>query len=239
MPPRPNILRPLGEDVVGPRGATEGFLDYMRLINAAAQPEQSGIRIIDLPNGLQAIQEMQTFEDPDGNLVERWTTVDYVDPADIGARGGGGGGRTLFPEESRLMQEQALSERFGRAMDQATFQETQRQNAHERVSDRLRLLQATDQLLDERRRGAISAMIEAAPFFVGPEQRFMPGLEPGGVGQTLGGLLGADVQPFEIPRHELPLQQMVDAPLAAGPQQIDEQLAALLNAPQIPVPGLP
>jgi hypothetical protein len=131
----------------------------------------------------------------------------FPEPAPRGAAG-----RTMFPEESALLQEQAKTQAFSRARD------------------RMLLMQATDQLLDARRESAMDAMIAAAPFMVAPGTEFTPGLEPGGAGVELGQLLGANVQPQRLPTVELPINELVNAPISAGQQQIDEALLPLLNA---------
>ena len=151
---------------------------------------------------------------------------------------GGGSGRSLFPQEAALLNERAISERFGRDLDRQTFQENQRESAFGRAVDRMRLMQATDQLLDARRESAMDAAIAALPFMVPEGTEFFPGEEPGGLGSQLDILLGGQPRPREMPTMELPLQEMVGAPMQAGPEEIDEALLGLMNAPAIAPPAL-
>lgn len=155
-----------------------------------------------------------------------------------GVGGGGGGvGRTQFESEraldiarSGLLEQQAQTEAFVR--------ENQRQQAASQAMDRVKgmfdLLQTTDQLADARRQNAVQALISAAPFMVDPSQQFAPGFEPGGVGEVLGGLLGANVPPQILPTAELPLQELANPQLAAPPSAITEALNPMLTAPGQP-----
>lgn len=121
----------------------------------------------------------------------------------------GAASRIQFESERALQQEQAQSLRFGR------------------VRDKLDLAMATDQLADARRALAVSALLEAAPRMVNPGQEFFPGQEPGGAGQELARLLGVGFEPQRIPTTTLPLQELVDAPLAVPPEMIFSELGAL------------
>ena len=120
----------------------------------------------------------------------------------------------------------------GNAVGFAQLAETQKQNAFNRARDRMMLMQATDQLADARRESAMNAMIAAAPFMVDPGMEFFPGGEPGGLAVQLGARLGGagSVQPQRIPTAELPLNQLVNAPVSASPTAIDEALLPLLNS---------
>lgn len=156
--------------------------------------------------------------------------------------GGGGGavGRTEF-ESERLLNEANAQLAQQRAATEAFVRENQRQQAatqaQDRVGQKLELLQMTDQLADLRREAAVNALIQAAPFMVNPGQQFTPGFEPGGVGQRLGGLLGANVPNQQLPTAQLPLNELANPQLAAPPSLIAQQLDPGLQAqgtPQIP-----
>ncbi len=131
----------------------------------------------------------------------------------------------LFPRET------SQGAGAGNALGFAQLAESQRQNAFNRARDRMALMQATDQLADARRESAIDAMIAAAPFMIDPGMEFFPGEEPGGLGAQLDQRLGGAgaVQPGRIPQVEVPLNQLVNAPMSAGPEQIDAALLGLLN----------
>ena len=87
----------------------------------------------------------------------------------------------------------AAGDGAGIALGYAQLAETQRQNAYDRVADRLRLLQSTDQLLDARRENALAALLQAAPLMVAPGTEFTPGFEPGGPAMQLSNLIGANL----------------------------------------------
>ena len=159
----------------------------------------------------------------------------------LGGGGGGGGGgavgRTQFESErlvdeanARLLQERALTESFVREL-QRQQAGTEAQN---RVQSQLELLQVTDQLADARRKAAVEALLAAAPFMVNPGPQFTPGFEPGGPGQQLGSLLGANVPNQMLPTATLPLNELANPPLAAPPSLIAEQLNPGLTAPGTP-----
>ncbi len=129
-------------------------------------------------------------------------------------------------------QEPPSSQGAGNALGFAQLEEIKKQGTFDRARDRMRLLQATDELLDARRESAIDAMIAAAPFMIDPGMEFFPGEEPGGLGAQLDQRLGGAgaVQPGRIPQVELPLNQLVNAPVSAGPEAIDQALLPLLNS---------
>lgn len=115
------------------------------------------------------------------------------------------------------------------ALGYAQLAETQRQNAYERVSDRLRLLMATDQLQDARRENAMSALLQAAPLLVNPGTEFAPGFEPGGPAMQLSNLIGANVTPTRLPTANLPIGDFANAPPAVTPETINRDLAAIMG----------
>jgi hypothetical protein len=119
------------------------------------------------------------------------------------------------------------------------MKQQQRQSVFDRARDKIQLLQATDSLRDERRKNAVEAMLAAAPLMVGPGDQFFPGMEPGGAAQTLGSRFGTRVPARRIPRTTLPLNQMVNAPIAANPQIINKMLNPIIGAPAGGVPRLP
>lgn len=162
------------------------------------------------------------------------------------ATSGGGSGRTQFASEAAvdwaqagLLGQQSISERYQRAFDQATLKQQQRQSVFDRARDKIQLLQATDSLLDARRRDAVSFMIESAPLMVGPGDQFFPGMQPGGPAQTLGSRLGTNVPARRIPTQTLPLQQMVNAPVAGNKNIINRMLNPIINAPPGGMPRAP
>lgn len=106
-------------------------------------------------------------------------------------------------------------------------QENMRQGAYDRVQDRLRLLQATDQLLDARRENAMSALIQAAPLMVAPGTEFAPGFEPGGPAMRLSNMIGAGLQPQPMPTAELPLGDYLAEERSVTPEMINRDLLAL------------
>ncbi len=155
--------------------------------------------------------------------------------------GPGAVGRTQF-ESERALDVATAQLRDQQAQTEAFVRENQRQQAQstamERVTSMFDLLQTTDQLADARRQNAVQALISAAPFMVDPSQQFSPGFEPGGVGEILGGLLGANVPNQILPTAELPLQELANPQLAAPPSAITEALNPMLAAPgqpQIPL----
>lgn len=112
---------------------------------------------------------------------------------------GDGGGRVLFAEEAELMRQQALSEEFNRKLTAAASR-----------------IEAQAKLDAERRartEAILTSLIGAAPYMINPEEQYFPGLEPGGVGEALGGLLGAGIGPREIPTATLPISRLMEAPL--------------------------
>lgn len=140
-------------------------------------------------------------------------------------RTGGAAGRVQFASEQALQEEQAASLRAERKLNLASFMENLRELAFGRIKDKMELLQDVDSIRDARRANAMSALIDAAPLLIPPGQKFFPGFGPGGIGDVLGGKLGANIPNLEIPRVELPLQDLVDAPLAASPEAIEAALA--------------
>lgn len=145
--------------------------------------------------------------------------------------GDGGTGRTMFPEELALLREQAETERFMRDFRNRQLQEEQKQSAFERASNRIQLLQTTEQLTQERRENATAALLNALPYAVQPGTQYAPGFEPAGAAAQLSALVGA---PYTAPR--LPTANVNFGALAAGPegaqtpQSIEASLAPLLNA---------
>ena len=115
----------------------------------------------------------------------------------------------------------------GNALGYAQLAETQRNNAFNRVYDKIRLLSATDDLQEARRENVMAAMLEAAPMMVNPGTEFTPGFEPGGPAMQLSNLIGANLQPQPMPTFELPVQEMLNAPTAVTPGLIEQQLGAL------------
>ncbi len=115
----------------------------------------------------------------------------------------------------------------GNALGFAQLAETQRNNAFNRVYDKIRLLSATDDLQESRRENVMSAMLEAAPLMVNPGTEFTPGFEPGGPAMQLSNLIGANLQPQRMPTAELPLREFLDAPTTVTPGLIEQQLGAL------------
>jgi hypothetical protein len=106
-------------------------------------------------------------------------------------------------------------------------QENMRQGAFDRVQDRLRLLQATDQLLDARRENAMSALLQAAPLMVAPGTEFAPGFEPDGPAMQLSNLIGANLQPQQMPTAELPLGDFLNEPRSVTPESVNTLLGGL------------
>ncbi len=113
------------------------------------------------------------------------------------------------------------------ALGFAQLAETQRQNAFDRVTDKIRLLSATDDLQESRRENVMFAMLEAAPLMVNPGTEFQPGFEPGGAATRLSDLLGFDFEPQRLPTFELPLNELLDAPTTVTPDLIEQQRGAL------------
>ncbi len=149
-------------------------------------------------------------------------------------RGGGAAGRVQFESERVLQQEQAESLRQGRQLDLASFMENLKEMAFGRVKDKMELLQDVDTIRDARRAAAMSALSDFLPFIIPEGLDFFPGTEPGGVTDRLGGLLGVNVPNLKIPRVNLPLQELVDAPLAASPAAIESALGPLTGTVQQP-----
>ena len=108
-------------------------------------------------------------------------------------------------------------------------QENMRQGAYDRVADRLRLLQATDQLQDARRENAMAALIQAAPLLVAPGTEFSPGFEPGGPAQQLSALVGGNVQPQPLQTAPLPLGDFLNEPRSVTPEMVNRDLGALMG----------
>lgn len=106
-------------------------------------------------------------------------------------------------------------------------QENMRQGAFDRVADRLRLLQATDQLQDARRENAMAALIQAAPLLVAPGTEFSPGFEPGGPAMQLSNLIGANLQPPEFQTAPLPLGDFLAEERSVTPESINALLGGL------------
>ncbi len=167
------------------------------------------------------------FDDLAQNAEQRQALQEQMDQLgllqamkNLGSGGGGGGvGRTQFPEEAALLtaqtglvREQTLSEEFGRGLSAAEA--------------RMGALQGADMDRRERLSTLLSTLLGAAPFAIGPEDKYFPGLEPGGVGQVLGRLLGANIGPREIPRTNLPLSMLMEAPLG-GISEIDRLLSGV------------
>ncbi len=143
----------------------------------------------------------------------------------------GGGGRVQFESEraldvatALLREEQARTE----ASQRAALAEQTRSEAMSRVSTMFDLLQTTDQLADARRQIAVQSLIQAAPFLAPPGAEFSPGFEPGGLGEVLGNLLGANVPNQMLPTAELPLNELANPQLAAPPSAIAESLDPFL-----------
>lgn len=113
------------------------------------------------------------------------------------------------------------------ALGFAQLAETQKNNAFNRVQDKLRLLMATDDLQESRRENVIFALLEAAPLMVAPGTEFSPGFEPGGPAMQLSNLIGANLQPQQLPTFELPLEEFQDAPTTVNPSLIEQQLGVL------------
>jgi len=115
------------------------------------------------------------------------------------------------------------------ALGYAQLAETQRQNAYERVSDRIRLLAATDDLQEARRENAMSALLQAAPLLVAPGTEYSPGFEPGGPAMQLSNLIGANMQPQRLVTAPLPLSDYLNAPTTVTPDSINRDTAALMG----------
>ena len=113
------------------------------------------------------------------------------------------------------------------ALGFAQLAETQRQNAFDRVTDKIRLLSATDDLQESRRENAMFALLQAAPLLVNPGTEFTPGFEPGGVAIQLSNLIGANLEPQRLPTAELPIADFLNAPTTVTPELIEMQLGAV------------
>lgn len=113
------------------------------------------------------------------------------------------------------------------ALGFAQLAETQRQNAFDRVTDKIRLLSATDDLQESRRENAMFALLDAAPLLVNPGTEFTPGFEPGGVAIQLSNLIGANLEPQRLPTAELPIADFLNAPTTVTPSLIEMQLGAV------------
>ncbi len=138
------------------------------------------------------------------------------------------------PSLQALDAEQILSLQFGREMDQAMFQENQRQNAIDSAVAKMQLAQTTDELGDARRENAMSAMQAALPFMTSPG--IMANLE--GTNSALQQSFGEPQVPLDLPTTTLPLNEMANPVLAGGPGQIDDALLPLLNSAPVATPGL-
>lgn len=89
---------------------------------------------------------------------------------------------------------------------------------------RVGALQNVDQERRLRIAEVLSALINAAPRFVGGEDEFFPGLEPGGAGDALGRILGANVPNRQIPTQKLPLSLLLESGLVGGVDEINASL---------------
>lgn len=135
----------------------------------------------------------------------------------------------LFPEEPEAVRAGSAAAMLSAQASMLTAQENQRQGAYDRVVDRLRLLQATDELQDARRENAMSALIQAAPLLVAPGTQFSPGFEPGGPAMQLSALVGGNVQPQPLVTAPLPLGEFVNEPRSVTPETVNRDLGALLG----------
>ncbi len=230
----PGFDRSFLSDPVQPQAGQQGFQattidDLLALEQDAAIREQilRGFNFWALSNGLPA-------DTSDPELTAAYLRTLTEEPA---TGGGGAVGRTQF-ESERALDVATAQLRDQQAQTEAFVRENQRQQAASQAMDRVTsmfdLLQTTDQLADARRQNAVQALIQAAPFMVDPSQQFAPGFEPGGVGEVLGGLLGANVPNQILPTAELPLQELANPQLAAPPSAITEALNPMLAAPGQP-----
>ena len=135
--------------------------------------------------------------------------------------------RSVLPEEPTAPAASSAASMLGAQASMMNVQENMRQGAFDRVQDRLRLLQATDQLLDARRENAMSALIQAAPLMVQPGTEFAPGFEPGGPSMQLSNLIGANLLSQQMPTAELPLGDFLDEPRSVTPETVNRDLLAL------------
>ena len=135
--------------------------------------------------------------------------------------------RSVLPEEPGAAPGSSAAAMMSAQASMMNVQENMRQGAFDRVQDRLRLLQATDQLLDARRENAMSALLEAAPLMVQPGTEFTPGFEPGGPAMQLSGLIGANLQPQQMPTAELPLGDFLGEPRSVTPESVNALLGGL------------
>ncbi len=138
------------------------------------------------------------------------------------------------PSLQALDAEQILSLQFGREMDQAMFQENQRQSAIQNAQARMELMTTTDQLADARRENAMTAMMDALPFMTSPG--IMANLENSN--SALQQSFGEPQVPLDLPTTTLPLNEMANPVLAGGPGQIDDALLPLLNSSPVATPGI-
>jgi hypothetical protein len=137
--------------------------------------------------------------------------------------------RSVLPEEPGAAPGSSAAAMLSASASMMNAQEMQRQGAFDRVTDRLKLLQATDQLVDARRENAMSALLQAAPLMVAPGTEFSPGFEPGGPAMQLSDLIGANLQPSPMPTAELPLGDFLNEPRSVTPEMIGRDLGALLG----------
>ena len=135
--------------------------------------------------------------------------------------------RSVLPEDPSAATGSSAASMMGAQASMMNAQENQRQGAFDRVQDRLRLLQATDQLLDARRENAMSALLQAAPLMVPEGTEFAPGFEPGGPAMRLSDMIGANLQPQRIPTAELPLGDFLDEPRSVTPDSVTALLGGL------------
>ena len=134
-------------------------------------------------------------------------------------------GRDLTTQEIELVKQRGISEIFNQALTEQQVKSEESERQISQATARLGALRDFEDTRLNRQQVALNALIQAAPFLVGPEDQFFPGLEPGGAGQVLGDLLGADVQPREIPTADLGLDALLSAPILGGPSEIDRLLS--------------